>query len=186
MLAREKAHSSTLAGDLKSIFVHVRWPIQSYVLLGFLFGSLVARVPFSLQVLLAFLSWLLICGGLTVFNSYYDKDEAPVGGMANPPKVTSALLYGSLTMEAIGLIIALFINRAFAALAVVTIIIYFMYSHKSFRLKSNGYMAVILNAILGMLTVLAAAVLSSNALTIPVLLGCLTAASFKASVYMMM
>jgi 4-hydroxybenzoate polyprenyltransferase len=61
-----------------------------------------------------------------------------------------------------------------------------MYSHKSFRLKSNGYMAVILNAILGLLTVLAAAVLSNNALTLPVLLGCLTAASFKASVYMMM
>lgn len=185
MLAQENQRLM-LGRELRSIFIHARWPVQSYVLLGFLFGSLVAQVPFSLQVVVAFVAWLLICAGLTVFNSYYDKDEAPVGGMANPTKVTISLLYGSLAMQLVGLALALLINPAFVALCLLVVAIYFMYSHKAFRLKSNGYMAVILNAILGLLTVLGAAVLSPNVWTLPVLLGCLTAAAFKASVYMMM
>jgi 4-hydroxybenzoate polyprenyltransferase len=176
----------SIAQDVRSVIVHARWPVQSYVLLGFLFGSLVAQVPFSGRVLVAFISWLLICAGLTVFNSYYDKDEEPVGGMMNPPKVTISLLYGSIIMQLIGLVMAVFVGNPFFGLCILIVVIYFFYSHKSFRLKSNGYLAVILNSILGLLTVLAAASLTVPMFTLPVILGAITAACFKASVYMMM
>jgi 1,4-dihydroxy-2-naphthoate octaprenyltransferase len=175
-----------LATELHRILVHVRWPVQSYVLAGFLFGMALARVPLDGTALLAFCSWLLLCAGLTVFNSYYDKDEEPVGGMRRPPKVTRSLLYGSLAMEAVALGLSALVNPRFLALAILTAILYFFYSHEAFRWKSIGLLAVVLNSILGFMTILAAALLTPAPFAPVVLWGGLTAALFKASVYMMM
>lgn len=167
------------------MFIHIRWPVQSYVFLGFLFGALLARNPINGKVVLALTSWFLICAGLTVFNSYYDKDEDPVGGMAKPPKVTISLLYGSLAMQIAGIILAIAIGAPFIYLAIVVVILYVFYSHRSFRLKSNGFAAVTVNALLGALTVLAAASLGGHS-GAPLVLGALTAAFFKTSAYLMM
>jgi 4-hydroxybenzoate polyprenyltransferase len=178
--------SGTVGTELRRIFIHIRWPVQSYVLLGFLFGSIVAKHPVTIDVVLGLVSWFLICAGLTVFNSYYDKDEDPVGGMAKPPKVTASLLYGSLVMQAAGLILAIVLGGVFLYLAIAVIVLYILYSHRLFRFKSNGYAAVLINAILGSLTILAAASLGPAAGTAPLVLAASSAALFKASVYMMM
>ncbi len=178
--------SGTVGTELRRIFIHIRWPVQSYVLLGFLFGSIVAKHPVTVDVVLGLVSWFLICAGLTVFNSYYDKDEDPVGGMAKPPKVTASLLYGSLVMQAAGLILAIVLGGVFLYLAIAVIVLYILYSHRLFRFKSNGYAAVLINAILGSLTILAAASLGPAAGTAPLVLAASSAALFKASVYMMM
>ena len=175
-----------LVAEMNRVFVHVRWPVQSYVVAGFFFGLTISGVPLNGQIFLAFTAWLSLCAGLTVFNSYYDKDEEPVGGMAQPPKVASSLLYGSLILQVIGLAIAFFINNTLFFLSLLVAILYFFYSHKSFRLKSNGYVAVFLNSLLGFLTILAAASLGGNSSIAVILLGATMAAFFKASVYMMM
>lgn len=176
----------SLAHEIRSVVVHMRWPVQSYVLEGFVFALIVSHSSASSRGLIAFISWLLLCGGLTVFNSYYDKDEEPVGGMSTPPKVTISLLYGSLILQLVALVIAYVVGLNFLLFSIVVAAIYFFYSHKSFRLKSNGYLAVTLNSILGALTIMAASLVSGQGLTVPVVFGVLTAASFKASVYMMM
>ncbi|HXW79136.1 MAG TPA: UbiA family prenyltransferase [Acidimicrobiales bacterium] len=180
------AQPGTLATELRRIFVHIRWPVQSYVLLGFLFGSIVAKHPVTVDVVLGLVSWFLICAGLTVFNSYYDKDEDPVGGMAKPPKVTASLLYGSLVMQVAGLVLAIVLGGVFLYLAIAVIILYILYSHRLFRFKSNGYAAVLINAVLGSLTILAAASLGPRAGAAALALAAGSAALFKASVYMMM
>jgi 1,4-dihydroxy-2-naphthoate octaprenyltransferase len=176
----------TLAAELHANFIHARWPIQSYVAAGFLLGLLLALVPLSMTTLWAFFSWLLLCVGLTIFNSYYDKDEAPVGGMVHPPKVTKGLFWGSLILQMIALVIALFISPTFFWLALFMYIVFFLYSHKWFRFKSNGYAAVFLNGLLGATTILAAASLGGNLLRPEILCGAATAFFFKTSVYMMM
>lgn len=175
-----------IATEVRRVFIHVRWPVQSYVLLGFLFGSLVSKSPLTLDLVVGFISWFLICAGLTVFNSYYDKDEEPVGGMAKPPKVTISLLYGSLAMQAVGLILAVVLGGIFLALAIVVIILYILYSHRYFRFKSNGFAAVAINSTLGALTILAAISLGHSASVASIVLAASCAAFFKASVYMMM
>lgn len=175
-----------IAHELRRIFIHARWPVQSYVLAGFVFGLALARVPLSATAVLAFFSWLLLCAGLTVFNSYYDKEEDPVGGMSRPPKITDSLFYGSLAMEAVALAMAYIVGGLFFALAVIMAIVYFFYSHKSFRLKSNAFMAVFLNSVLGFMTILATGALSEQPFARVVLLGAITAAFYKASVYTMM
>jgi 1,4-dihydroxy-2-naphthoate octaprenyltransferase len=175
-----------LAQELHRIFVHARWPVQSYVLAGFLFGMALGQAPPAGRTVLAFFAWLLLCVGLTVFNSYYDRDEAPVGGMRHPPRVSRSLLWGSLTLELVALALAWFVNRFFFALAVAMAVVYICYSHRLTRWKANGFVAVLLNSLLGFMTILAAGSLGGGPLAPPVLLGGLTAALFKASVYMMM
>jgi len=176
----------TFGVEARRVFVHARWPVQSYVILGFLFGAIVTKTPLSAQMVVATFAWLLLVAGLTVFNSYYDKDDVEVGGMAHPPKVTASLLYGSLTMIAVGLVLSLFISLTFFGCAFLTGFIYFFYSYEGTRWKSNGYAAVSINAIVGALTVLAAASLGGSLLSPAVILSAITAALFKASVYTMM
>jgi 4-hydroxybenzoate polyprenyltransferase len=175
-----------LLADLHANFIHARWPIQSYVVAGFLLGLLLALVPLSLTTLWAFFSWLLLCIGLTIFNSYYDKDEAPVGGMVHPPKVTEGLFWGSLITQMIALAIAVFIGRTFFLLALFMYVVFFLYSHRMFRFKSNGYAAVFLNGLLGATTILAASSLGGSLLRPEILCGAATAFFFKNSVYTMM
>lgn len=175
-----------LAAELHANFIHARWPIQSYVVAGFLLGLLLALVPLSMTTLWAFISWLLLCIGLTIFNSYYDKDEAPVGGMVHPPKVTEGLFWGSLITQMIALGIAVFIGRTFFLLALFMYVVFFLYSHRMFRFKSNGYAAVFLNGVLGATTILAAASLGGSLLRPEILCGAATAFFFKNSVYTMM
>jgi len=175
-----------LAAELHANFIHARWPIQSYVVAGFLLGLLLALVPLNMTTLWAFISWLLLCIGLTIFNSYYDKDEAPVGGMVHPPRVTEGLFWGSLIIQIIALVIAVFISRTLFLLALFMYVVFFLYSHRMFRFKSNGFAAVFLNGLLGATTILAAASLGGNLSRPEVLCGAATAFFFKNSVYIMM
>ncbi|HTP33424.1 MAG TPA: UbiA family prenyltransferase [Candidatus Acidoferrales bacterium] len=176
----------TLAAELHANFIHARWPIQSYVVAGFLLGLLLALVPLSTTTIWAFFSWLLLCIGLTIFNSYYDKDEEPVGGMVHPPKVTEGLFWGSLITQMIALAIAVFISRTFFLLALFMYVVFFLYSHRMFRFKSNGYAAVFLNGLLGATTILAASSLGGDLSRPEILCGAATAFFFKNSVYIMM
>jgi 4-hydroxybenzoate polyprenyltransferase len=175
-----------LAAELRRIFLHIRWPVQSYVLMGFLFGMAIAGVPLTGRAVLAFVSWLLLCAGLTVFNSYYDKDEDPVGGLERPPEVTVSLLYGSIALELAGLVMACFVNPVFLGLSLAMAVVYFFYSHEKFRFKANGFAAVFFNSGLGVATVVAAASLSRDLGRPQIVAGAAAAALFKASVYMMM
>ena len=176
----------TFGNEAYRVFIHARWPVQSYVILGFLFGAIITKTPISLEMVVATIAWLFLVAGLTVFNSYYDKDDVEVGGMQHPPKVTPSLLYGSLIMLGVGLTLSLFINLTFFSMAFLTGFIYFFYSYEGTRWKSNGYAAVSINAIVGSLTVLAAASLGKTWLSPEVILAAITAALFKASVYTMM
>lgn len=177
----------TFRTEAQRIFVHARWPVQSYVLLGFLLAAVLTRTTIDLPYVLAFVSWLLIVVGLTVLNSYYDKDEAPVGGMQNPPKVNETLLYGALALLAVGLLMAVPFGATFFLLEFLVVFIYFFYSYEGTRWKENGYMAVSINAIVGSLTFLGAAALAGpNWFTPEVAVAGVCAAAFKASVYAMM
>jgi 4-hydroxybenzoate polyprenyltransferase len=83
----------------------------------------------------------LYCGG-TAFNSYYDKDEGPIGGMANPPPVDRGLLWFSLIFQALGLPLALMINLPFTLVWLVIFALMAAYSHPAIRLKANPWAAL--------------------------------------------
>ncbi|MEK6895120.1 MAG: UbiA family prenyltransferase [Nanoarchaeota archaeon] len=176
-----------LLKEVKRVFIHIRWSLQTYTLLGFLFGLIIAKVVFGINVLFALLSIFLLWSGVTLFNSYYDKDDKPVAGLKNPPKVNKSLFYGSIIFKLLALILALFINKIFLALTIITIILSFLYSHRFFRFKSNGFVALFFNFIAGFLTFLSASSLSNlSLLKYNILLGSFSSGFFLMSIYLMM
>lgn len=170
--------------EVKRVLIHMRWPLQSFTLLGFLFGMIVGRVNLSLHVIAGFIAWFFLCTGIAVFNSYYDKDKSPVAGLGNPPATTHAMLVGAWLLKFIGLVIAIFLHRLFLVIYLVGVILSVVYSHEKFRFKSSGYIAVIFNFFLGVMTFIVADSFVHTKAFI-VFLGSMTAGFFLASIYLM-
>ena len=173
-----------LLEEIRRVLIHIRWKLQAYTLLGFLFACLVINVEPSIELLISFISWLLLCGGVTVFNSYYDKDEKPVAGLEHPPEAKISMLYGSLIMKFIGFILALFVNILFVLFYVLIVLFSILYSHSSFRMKSNGFVAVLFNFIMGAATFFAISSLAEQSVLL-VTLGGFASGFFLASIYLM-
>jgi len=80
---------------------------------------------------------LFLYGGTTAFNSYYDRDEGPVGGMLEPPGVSPGLLPFSLAVQALGLPLALLVGRGFTLAWLLLFLVFAAYSHPRVRLKAR-------------------------------------------------
>lgn len=172
--------------EIKRILLHIRFSIQFYVIFGFLFALIVTNTHFSSKVVFAFISWFLLWTGITVFNSYYDKDKGPVAGLKKPPKISEWMFYSSLGMKLIGLIMAFFINIIFLIFYISGIILSILYSHSHFRLKSYGWIALLFNFIIGFSTFIVASSLNQLIISIPIILGSIASGLFAASIYIMM
>jgi 1,4-dihydroxy-2-naphthoate octaprenyltransferase len=113
-------------------------PFQLLLAPVFLWGWLLAGGGLSMHVVIAFVSLhVFLYAGATAFNSYYDRDEGPIGGLERPPPVVPALLPLSLAMQGIGLALALLVNLPFVLLYVGFAALSFAYSHPSIRLKGD-------------------------------------------------
>jgi hypothetical protein len=86
--------------------LHLRLHYQLFILSGgYLLGGLIADEPLWKQYWLQFLNvHVLLFGGATAFNSYWDRDEGPVGGLRNPPAMERWMRDLSLAMQAAGLL----------------------------------------------------------------------------------
>jgi 4-hydroxybenzoate polyprenyltransferase len=87
------------------------------------------------------LGWLslhvFLYGGTTAFNSYYDRDEGPIGGMRHPPPVDRGLLWWSLAVQAAGLPLALAVGLPFTVAWLVLFVVASAYSHPLTRWKAR-------------------------------------------------
>jgi 1,4-dihydroxy-2-naphthoate octaprenyltransferase len=77
------------------------------------------------------------------FNSYYDQDEGPIGGLWNPPKPTRALLVFSLVIQIVGLGLVLLINVPLFVLSLIMGTLSAVYSHPAIRLKSRPWASLL-------------------------------------------
>src|SRR5207302_11499171 len=84
---------------------------------------------------------LFLYTGITAFNSYYDRDERPIGGLEHPPPVRDSLLFLALALKAIGFLIALWIGAAFAGNYAICVVLSFLYSHPTTRWKANPWLS---------------------------------------------
>jgi 1,4-dihydroxy-2-naphthoate octaprenyltransferase len=102
----------------------------------------------SVDFWLAYVSLhIFLYGGTTAFNSYYDKDEGPIGGMLTPPKVDRGLLWFSLVVQGVGLLLALLVNWRFVLAWLLLFIIASAYSHPLVRLKAQPLAALLAVAV---------------------------------------
>ena len=85
---------------------------------------------------------LFLYGGANAFNTYYDRDTGPIGGLEQPPPVRRALLPWSVGIQLVGLALAPLVGWAFTALYAVLLIVFTAYSHPAVRLKRHAWISL--------------------------------------------
>ena len=124
--------------------IHLRLPFQILLSPIFLWGYLLAGGRPEPRLLVAYLSFHFFgYAGGTAFNSAYDRDEGPIGGLAAPPPVPQRLLGFSLIWQAAGFALALLVNPVFATIYAVMFLLSVAYSHPAVRWKGKPALALI-------------------------------------------
>jgi len=124
----------------RNFLVHLRLPFQLTLAPFMLWGAALARTRLGWRFALAF-AVLQVCfyGGTTAFNSHYDKDEGPVGGLEAPPPPGPWLLPGSLALQGLGLGLAALVDPRFFGVCLVYATLGILYSHPTPRLKARPF-----------------------------------------------
>lgn len=102
----------------KSVLVLLRIPFSVFLLPIVLFGLLAALHTHGAldqvrTVLILISVHLFLYPASNAFNSYYDRDTGPIGGIAAPPAVSKGLLRASLTFDAIAVLLGLAAHPVF-------------------------------------------------------------------------
>jgi 1,4-dihydroxy-2-naphthoate octaprenyltransferase len=125
---------------VKSVLIHLRLHFQLLLAPVFLWGWLVAGGGASWSVVVAFVALHVFqYAGATAFNSYYDRDEGPVGGLEHPPPVEPALLPVALGMKVVGAVLAALVNGPFLIVYAGFAGLSLAYSHPRVRLKAHPW-----------------------------------------------
>ncbi len=102
----------------------------------FCFGFYLGRGAVTLRSVLGFLViHLLLYGGANAFNSYYDRDTGPIGGLYHPPPVTRGVWTAAVTLKITGGILATLIGGMFSIVYWTFVGLSLAYSHPRIRLK---------------------------------------------------
>ncbi len=118
--------------------VHLRLNFQLYLSPIFLWGYLIAGGRLGEALLLGFVAFHLFgYAGGTAFNSYYDCDTGPIGGLEKPPAIPRGLLPFSIVWQLIGQAMAFAVSVEFAAIYFVMFWLSVAYSHPFTRFKGK-------------------------------------------------
>lgn len=136
--------SASFTTQFRHFIVHLRLHYQFFILSGgYLLSSLfldqVEWTSFSLQFLNVH---VLLFGGATAYNSYWDKDEGPIGGLKNPPKMTRWMWVVSMGMQWAGLAWALTVGMSYAIIYLVSLILFWLYSTPLARWKGKPILSL--------------------------------------------
>lgn len=127
-----------------SYWKHLRVPFQLSLSPLFLWGFFLANGTPSRGMALGFAAFhFCLYTGITAYNSAYDRDEGPVGGMLKPPPVPKYLLLFSLLMQLLGAILALTVNQAFFFVYAVIVVLGIAYSHPRIRWKADPILSAL-------------------------------------------
>ena len=119
--------------------LHLRLHYQFFILSGaFLMGALLAdnfsAGAFGIQFVNVH---LLLFGGATAYNSFWDKDEGPIGGLQHPPEMKPWMWWASLLLQVLGLLLAFPEGYFYAGLYSVSIFFFWLYSSPWTRWKAR-------------------------------------------------
>lgn len=90
---------------------------------------------------------LLLFGGATAYNSYWDKDEGPIGGLMNPPKMKPWMHPVSIAMMISGWIWSFFFGWVYFLIFGVSLILFWLYSTPHARWKGNPLLSMLAIAV---------------------------------------
>ena len=170
--AAELPHPSE---SLRRALIHLRLAFSLVLTPLFLWGvylALPGQIVWT-HVLLAYLIvHIPLYGGMNAFNSYYDRDEGPIGALLDPPPVNYTVLYVALLCKGLALVGGLFLDVRFGLVVGAGIILSTLYSHPFARWKERPLLAAICifvgQGILGVLWGWTAATGSGNGTAAPI------------------
>jgi 1,4-dihydroxy-2-naphthoate polyprenyltransferase len=126
----------------------LRFHFSLFLLPVFLFAlSQLPQINWFHAAWLFFLLHFLVYPSSNGYNSYMDRDETPIGGLANPQQPTRQLFYVSMLMDAAAVLGALLISWLTALGILFYIIASRAYSYRGIRLKRfpiTGFLTVFL------------------------------------------
>ncbi|MDR8393538.1 UbiA family prenyltransferase [Aliifodinibius sp. S!AR15-10] len=119
--------------------VHLRWHYQLFILSGgYLMGGFFQGSMDWTSFWFQFLNvHLLLFGGATAYNSWWDKDEGAIGGLKHPPKMSTWMWPVSLAIQFAGLLWAAVISFQFMLVYAVSMLFFWLYSTPSARWKGQ-------------------------------------------------
>src|ERR1035437_259181 len=114
----------------------LRFPFSAFLLPISLFSFYYIHPEINYQLFLVLVIWhILVFPSSNGYNSYNDRDEGPIGGLASPPKPTKLLLYVSTIFDGTAILLSLLINNYFAIFVFIYIVSSRLYSNRNIRLK---------------------------------------------------
>ena len=130
---------------------HLRWPYQILLLSGTYGISIlfVQEPDFSLFTEYFLLWHLGLYGGATAFNSYWDKDEGPIGGLKNPPPMRPWMRWASFFLMMVPAPFLMYDivsdNLPIVSFAVygLSFFLFWAYSSPIIRWKGHPYLSVL-------------------------------------------
>jgi len=172
--------------DILTFIIHLRPHYQVLVLSGgYLLGGLMSAEMHHEQYWLQFLNiHLLLFGGATAYNSFWDKDEGPVGGLRNPPAMKKWMHPVSLLIQLAGFVFAFSVGFLYSLIYLFSFFLFWIYSTPIFRWKGRPVLSLFVIAIsTGANSVLAGTLAAGGQLSPVVFVGAAGAALILTSLY---
>lgn len=129
----------SFSAQLWHFLVHMRWHYQVFILsAGFLLGGVFQEELHWLGFGLQFLNvHLLLFGGATAYNSFWDRDAGPIGGLKHPPVMEAWMWPVSLMAMAVGLLLALPEGPLYVGVFSISMLFFWLYSTPLTRWKGH-------------------------------------------------
>ncbi len=131
--------------EILNFLTHLRLHYQLLILPGgYLLGGLYSPdIDWRVFVIQFLNVHVFLNGGVTAYNSYWDKDEGPIGGLKAPPPMTAWMHPASLVVQLIGLVIAWPLGPSYVALYGVTMLLSVAYSWPPIRWKGHPWLSLV-------------------------------------------
>jgi 4-hydroxybenzoate polyprenyltransferase len=128
---------------MRSIIQHLRFHFSFFLMPVFWFAFSQAALPDKPKAIWAFvILHFLVYPASNAYNSYFDKDEGPIGGVAKPLPVRIELYYVANFIDFLAVILAYFFCSPVFALAIlIYILVSKAYSHPLVRLKKYPFLS---------------------------------------------
>jgi len=114
----------------------LRFHFSIFLLPVSLFSFFYIQPAINYQLFLVIAIWhLLVFPSSNGYNSYHDKDDGPIGGLASPPQPTKLLIQIANIMDGMAILLSFLINIYFVFFVILYIMASRLYSNRSVRLK---------------------------------------------------
>lgn len=127
-------------GVVRTCLVHMRLAFSLFLLPVFLLDvcAFVGRLDASV-VMLGVLLHVFLYTGSNAYNSYYDEDEGPIGGLERPPRVVAALLPFSVALKVVAVVGAFAVDGWLGVYMLAFALMSAAYSHPATRWKGRPF-----------------------------------------------